>query len=67
LVCTRLEREAFCASSLTSSRRPTASRRPSLDALEAELPPERLAAVRLAAAEASLDDLVLQALDLIAS
>jgi tetratricopeptide (TPR) repeat protein len=36
--------------------------RPALEALEAELPPEQLAAARLAAAATSLDDLVHQAL-----
>ena len=36
--------------------------RPALEALEAELPPEQLAAARLAAAAASLEDLVTQAL-----
>jgi len=40
--------------------------RPALDALEAELPPEQLAAARAAAAEARLDDLVDQALGLVA-
>ena len=39
--------------------------RPALDALEAELPPDQLAAARLAAAAASLEDLVTQALDLV--
>ena len=37
--------------------------RPALEALEAELPPEQLAAARLAAAAASLEDLVTQALE----
>ncbi len=37
--------------------------RPALEALEAELPPEQLAAARLAAAAASLDDLVTRALE----
>jgi hypothetical protein len=36
--------------------------RPALEALEAELPPEQLAAARHAAAAMSLDDLVDQAL-----
>ena len=36
--------------------------RPALERLEAELPPEQLAAARDAAAPASLDDLVEQAL-----
>ena len=36
--------------------------RPALEALEAELPPEQLAAARHAAAATSLDDLVDQAL-----
>ena len=40
--------------------------RPSLEALEAELPPEQLAAARVAAAEASLGDLVTLALEPIA-
>ena len=40
--------------------------RPALEALEAELPPEQLAAARLAAAAASLDDLVTQALEPVA-
>jgi hypothetical protein len=37
--------------------------RPALEALEAELPAEQLAAARLAAATASLDDLVTRALE----
>jgi hypothetical protein len=37
--------------------------RPALEALEAELPPERLAAVRLAAAATSLEDLITQVLE----
>jgi hypothetical protein len=37
--------------------------RPALEALEAELPPEQLAAVRLAAAATSLEDLITQALE----
>jgi ATP/maltotriose-dependent transcriptional regulator MalT len=37
--------------------------RPALEALEAELPPEQLAAARLAAAAASLEDLITQALE----
>ena len=37
--------------------------RPALEALEAELPPDQLAAARLAAAAASLEDLVAQALE----
>jgi hypothetical protein len=36
--------------------------RPALEALEAELPPEQLAAARRAAAATSLDDLVTRAL-----
>ena len=40
--------------------------RPALEALEAELPPEQLAAARLAAAAASLEDLVAQALEPVA-
>ena len=40
--------------------------RPALEALEAELPPEQLAAARLAAAAASLDDLVTRALEPVA-
>jgi hypothetical protein len=40
--------------------------RPALDKLEAELPPERLAAAHNAAAEARLDDLVDQALAVVA-
>ena len=40
--------------------------RPALEALEAELPPEQLAAARLAAAAASLEDLVTQALEPVA-
>ena len=40
--------------------------RPALEALEAELPPEQLAAARLAAAATSLEDLVTQALQPIA-
>jgi tetratricopeptide (TPR) repeat protein len=41
--------------------------RPALEALEAELPADRLAAARLAAAEAGLEDLVRQALELVPS
>ena len=37
--------------------------RPALEALEAELPPEQLAAARLAAAATSLEDLITQALE----
>lgn len=37
--------------------------RPALEALEAELPPEQLSAVRLAAAATSLEDLITQALE----
>jgi hypothetical protein len=37
--------------------------RPALEALEAELPPEQLAAVRLAAAATSLEDFITQALE----
>jgi hypothetical protein len=37
--------------------------RPALEALEAELPPEQLAAARLAAAATSLEDLVTRALE----
>jgi predicted ATPase len=40
--------------------------RPALEALEAELPPGQLAAARLAAAAADLEDLVTQALELVA-
>jgi tetratricopeptide (TPR) repeat protein len=40
--------------------------RPALEALEAELPSEELAAAKLAAAEASLEDLVAQALEPVA-
>jgi len=40
--------------------------RPALEALEAELPPEQLAAARLAAAATSLDDLVMRALETVA-
>lgn len=40
--------------------------RPALAALEAELPPEQLAAARLAAAEASVEDLIAQALEPVA-
>ncbi len=40
--------------------------RPALEALEAELPPEQLAAARLAAAAATLDDLVTLALEPVA-
>ena len=40
--------------------------RPALEALEAELPPEQLAAARLAAAATSLDDLVTRALEAVA-
>ncbi len=39
--------------------------RPALDALEAELPPDQLAAARAAATAASLEDLVTRALDLV--
>ena len=41
--------------------------RPALEALEAELPPDQLAAARLAAAAASLEDLVTQALEPVGS
>ena len=41
--------------------------RPALEALAAELPPEELATARAAAAAASLEDLVAQALDAVAS
>jgi predicted ATPase len=37
--------------------------RPALEALEAELPPEQLAAARLAAVETSLEDVITQALE----
>jgi hypothetical protein len=37
--------------------------RPALEALEAELPPEQLAAARLAAADATLEDLIEQVLE----
>ncbi|MGZ8693006.1 MAG: ATP-binding protein [Gaiellaceae bacterium] len=40
--------------------------RPALDALEAELPPDQLASARVAAAAASLDDLVTRALEPVA-
>ena len=40
--------------------------RPALEALEAELPPDQLASARLAAAAASLEDLVTQALEPVA-
>ena len=40
--------------------------RPALEALEAELPPEQLDSARLAAASASLEDLVRQALEPVA-
>jgi len=40
--------------------------RPALEALEAELPPEQLAAARLAAAAASLEDLVTRSLEPVA-
>ncbi len=40
--------------------------RPALEALEAELPPEQLAAARLAAAATSLEDLITQALEPVA-
>ena len=40
--------------------------RPALEALEAELPPEQLAAARLAAAASSLEDLITQALEPVA-
>ena len=44
----------------------TFAARPALEPLEAELPPEQLAAARLAAAAASLDDLVTRALEPVA-
>ena len=40
--------------------------RPALEALEAELPPEQLAAARVAAATTDIGDLVTQALEPIA-
>jgi len=40
--------------------------RPALEALEAELPPEQLAAARVAAAEVSLEDLIARALEPVA-
>jgi hypothetical protein len=40
--------------------------RPALEALEAELPPEQLAAARVAAATASFEDLITQALEPVA-
>ena len=40
--------------------------RPALEALEAELPPEQLAAARLAAGATSLEDLITQALEPVA-
>jgi len=40
--------------------------RPALEALEAELPPEQLAAARLAAAATSLEDLITQVLEPVA-
>ena len=40
--------------------------RPALEALEAELPPEQLAAAQLAAAATSLEDLITQALEPVA-
>ena len=47
-------------------RRLHSAARPALqDDIEAELPPEQLAAARAAATEASLEDLVTQALELV--